>query len=253
MIALALAVLPLLAGAADESELIRVGEIVLDAASITERAREAKRLGAKLTPEQLVDAMVDEALLANEGRRVGLERDPAVRTLIENDQAAILSRIYDAEKLGKAIEPDEARLRELYHLEADTARLTLIVVATQKEAAAIGERLAKGGEWALEAARSLDPMTSRAKGDTGTLKRAFIPPSLLSHAFTAPLGAIVGLARVQARRLGGGEGGRAERRAGGRLRRRAPHAAPEGEGRGRRLRARARPRRPSRQTRREGG
>lgn len=191
MIQLACLALPLLLGAPDDPPVIRVGDVALSAGAVTARAEALRKRGVPFSAEQLIEGLIEEAALAAEARRTGLDRDPSVRALVVNTQSGLLARAVE-DQLSKAVRPTEERLRSLFHLDADTVRLSLVVVGTRDEALQVLDRLSRGGEFALEATKSMDPTSSRNKGDTGPLKRMLLDAAMAREAFKAPIGALFG-------------------------------------------------------------
>jgi hypothetical protein len=178
--------------AAGGEPLIRVGPVALDAAAISRRAAALRAEGRKFTGDQFVDALIDESVLAAEARRTGLDKDPSVQAEVEQNAAQVLAAAFVDGPLASSFSPSDADLEQLYHQDADVVQLDLVVVATETEAKQVKDRLAAGGEFALEAARSLDPGSARNKGSTGPLRRADLPPALAKPAFEAPLGDLFG-------------------------------------------------------------
>lgn len=192
MIRLALLLAPLAVAGAEPVPVIRVDAVAITAEAITRRAESLRAEGRKFKPEELVEALVDEAALAVEARRTGLDKDPGVRAVVEQGAAKALAEYFASERLADAIVPTEAELQKLYHDGSDLVRLEMVAVATEAEAAQVLKRLETGGELALEVARSLDIRSRSKKGDTGLLNKIQLAPTLVKPAFEAPIGKLFG-------------------------------------------------------------
>lgn len=189
----AAALLAALCAQADGPTVLRVDDIALTATDVTTRAADFLRTntGSPIQPGQFVDALVDELLLAADARRSGLATKPEARAAVEGARAKLLARIYwEREIIGKA-KPTEEQVRALFHESTDTVRLRLVVLATREEAAAALARLTAGGEFALEATRSLHRSAAKG-GDTGAVLRKELDPALAKVAFVAPKGKLFG-------------------------------------------------------------
>jgi parvulin-like peptidyl-prolyl isomerase len=184
--------LPALLVAGEAPDVIRVGDVGFTRASVAARARDLRAAGVTFQPDQLVESMTDEAALAAEARRTGFDKHPDVRALVDLETATLLAEHVTETEISPSVKPTEEALRLLFHQSADTVDLELVVVGTEPEAAAVRARLAAGGEFALEAARSVDPRSSRNKGRTGPLSRIQMDPLLAEPAFAQPVGALFG-------------------------------------------------------------
>jgi peptidyl-prolyl cis-trans isomerase C len=188
MFAAALLLAVAVSSAADQT-VAQVDSVRITRADLDERLRvlRARRLAA--APAPAVDALVDEALLAGEARRLGLDRDPAVVAEIESERRRLAAETFVADATP---EPTEAQLRELYHQTADSARLVLVKLATEPDARAALERVRSGGDLAAEARRSVDGGLAARLGDTGPVSRAALDPALAAEVFRAAPGAVIG-------------------------------------------------------------
>jgi hypothetical protein len=148
-------------------------------------------MGNSTQPATFVDALVDELLLALDAQRSGLAKAPATRTAIEAARAKFLARAYWEREIVAKAKPPEDQVRALYHDTGDTVRLRLIVLSSREEAAAALSRLTAGGEFALEASRSLHRSAAKG-GDTGAVGRRDLDPALAKVAFHAPKGKLFG-------------------------------------------------------------
>jgi hypothetical protein len=143
-----------------------------------------------VAPRQAVVALVDEAVLAAEARRQGLDREPSVAEAIATERRKLLLSALE-ENLQATLTPTDEALRTLYHSTGDAVRLTLVKLVSREEADAAMKRVKAGGDLAAEAARSVDPRLAGSKGDT-TISRGQLEPALAEVAFTAPVGTLFG-------------------------------------------------------------
>lgn len=166
----------------------RVNGETVTAADVAERAAAARAAGSRQGLPQLVEDLVNEAVLAEDGARAGLDRDPRVRAAGDAAARRAAAELF-VEEAARAVAPaSDAELRNMFHDVADSVHLQAVVVATRGEAEAILERLAKGGRFADEARQSLDSAAAARGGDRGLEVRAQLDPALATLAFSAPLG-----------------------------------------------------------------
>lgn len=169
--------------------LARVDSVQITRADVTERLRVLRTRRRASSPSAVVADLVDEALLAGEARRTGLDRDPEVTAALDAQRRRLAVDALTARMAGA---PSESTLRDLYHQTADTARLVLAKVASEEEARALRERVRKGAELAVEARHSADPALAAQGGDTGLVARAALDPALAAEVFRAGTGDVVG-------------------------------------------------------------
>jgi EpsD family peptidyl-prolyl cis-trans isomerase len=105
--------------------------------------------GAKPTPAQLVDAMIDEELLAQKALDLKLERQPQVRAAIEAMRTRILAQSY-MQLLATSEKEDPAKVRAFYRANPalfEQRRIyrlfELIITAPPLERAALRARVSK--------------------------------------------------------------------------------------------------------------
>jgi hypothetical protein len=181
----------LAAGAASSGSDVfaRVDDVVITRADLDERLRV---LGVKAKkPEQALNDLVDEALLAADARRAGLDRNPAVVEAIEAQRRRLATDAYLA-NLATAYTPADDELRRMYHSSGDQLRLVLGKYATEEDARAVYDRVKAGGDLAAEARRSVDSRLAAQGGDTGLVSQVLLDPELAEAAMRAPVGSLVG-------------------------------------------------------------
>jgi hypothetical protein len=209
------------AGAASPADevLAKVDSVAVTRADYDERSRALAAAGARFTAAEVVSTLVDEALLAAEARRLGVDREPGVVAQVERQRRRLAAVAY-VEALGSSAEITDAALREMYHSTGDALRLVLVKVATEADARAALERVRKGGDLADEARRGVDGSLSSRGGDTGWIVRAAVDPKLAAAAFAATPGELIGpvplalgwaVARLVEKRIGDDAGFSARR------------------------------------------
>jgi parvulin-like peptidyl-prolyl isomerase len=191
--ALALA-LALAGSPAAPQVLAQVDAVQITRADLEERLRVLRVRKVPADPAGQVAALVDEALLAGEARRRGLDKDPTVTGLLAQERRRMA---VDAFAASLVAEPSEADLRSLYHQTGDSVRLVLVKLETEADARAALQRVKAGGDIAAEARRSLDPRLAAAGGDTGQTTRAAVAPALAGEAFSAPIGSVFGPVQLE--------------------------------------------------------
>lgn len=178
-----------LALAAPVGEVVaRVGGQPVALQRLAARWEATRAAGGHSRPADLLQDLVHEALLLQEGLAAGAERDPAVLQQVEAERRRLAGERFLEGELGKVPPVSEEDLRAAFRTGADLARVEWIVLASREEAQGLLERLAKGADFAAEAARSLDPATAGRGGALGLVSRLQLDPVLQEPAFSAPLG-----------------------------------------------------------------
>lgn len=172
--------------AAEDPIVARVDGEQIRESQLRARVETARKSGGQAVPALLVEDLVNEALLAKEGYRQGLAKDPAVKP-----KAEAAAKRAAAELLKKQIKEtaqvDDKILSSLYHSQKDSAKLRLVVFTTEDDAKASLQRLRGGGKLADEAKRSVDRTSAATKGEMGTRTRGQLGELLAQAAFAAPL------------------------------------------------------------------
>lgn len=184
LVALVLASAPA-APPADEV-VARVDGTAILGSELRDRIVSTRAAGGTAAPEPLVEDLINEVVMAAEGYKLGLAKDPEVVAAVAQERRRLAGiRLVDKE-INTAANLDDAQLQAMYHLGADSAHLLLIVLPSKADAEAALGRLRKGGKAADEASHSLDPATLNA-GDYGTRSRGQLPTELEGPAFAVPL------------------------------------------------------------------
>lgn len=158
------------------------------------------RPGERLTPEtafarELVEAYVEQRLLAQAARDEGLHRTPAIARRINAARDRVLAASYMESRIDSAVTPQS--VEQLYKAQAgvtalgDEVRARHIVVATGEEAEEIVTLLTGGADFgALARERSIDRATAPYGGEIGWFTRAMMAPAFANAAFSAEVGKI---------------------------------------------------------------
>ncbi|MFN3959760.1 MAG: peptidylprolyl isomerase [Parvularculaceae bacterium] len=144
---------------------------------------------------KLVEAYVEQRLLAKAALEEGVQRDAKVATRLGAARDRILAASYMRARIDAAVTPE--RVRRLYETQSDVTRLgdevraRHIVVESESEARAVVAALKAGGDFGAYArARSLDRATAPLGGEIGWFTRDMMTPTLAEAAFSTPVGAI---------------------------------------------------------------
>jgi parvulin-like peptidyl-prolyl isomerase len=169
---------------ADEA-VARVDGTAIGASELRDRIVSTRSAGGNAAPELLVEDLVNEAVMAAEGYKLGLAKDPEVVAAVAQERRRLAGIRLVEREINGAAALDDAQLLSMYHLGADSAHLLLVVLPSKEDAEAALGRLKKGGKVADEASHSLDPATLNA-GDYGTRSRGQLPVELEAPAFSVP-------------------------------------------------------------------
>lgn len=154
----------------------------------------------KLTVEaaferELVNAYVEQRLLARAAIEEGLQRDPAVQRRLNAARDRILASSFIEGQIAAAVTPE--RVKRVYESQADVTRLgdevqaRHILVATEAEARGVIAELRAGGDFAaLARARSIDRSTAPLGGEIGWFTRDMMTAPFAAAAFSTAIGEI---------------------------------------------------------------
>jgi peptidyl-prolyl cis-trans isomerase C len=123
--------------------------------------------------EALLDDLVTQEVLVQEGRRVGVEKDPAVKSRLEEARRQIVVQAF----LQKIVEADvtDEKVKAYYESHKEEfrqVRASHIVVETEEQAKDVKKRAAAGGDFAALAKElSTDPSAKENGGDLGFFRR----------------------------------------------------------------------------------
>ncbi|MBI5477914.1 MAG: peptidylprolyl isomerase [Deltaproteobacteria bacterium] len=193
---LTLLMVTILAAPPDEVLATVDGKPILHSQAVA-RARATAGAGGVGDLRSLVEDLVNEEVLAGEGYRQGLDKAPAAVAAAEAERRRLAAERLLAKDVYPAVVVEEAAVRQMFHETGDSVRLSAIVLATEDEAKALLERLAKGADWNKEALHSLDMRTARSGGDMGDMTRGQLGGALGEAAFSAPIGKPHGPVRLE--------------------------------------------------------
>ncbi len=150
-----------------------------------------------LTPEsafsrELVEAYVEQRLLARAALNSGLQRTPQVFRRVNAARDHVLAGAFIEDRMNASVTPE--KVRQLYDSTAgvtrlgDEVRARHIVVATGAEADEIVKLLEGGADFGeLARSRSIDRATAPLGGEVGWFTKAMMAPAFANAAFsTAP-------------------------------------------------------------------
>ena len=176
-----------------EGRYVHLSEIVSAA-----QASGVLREGETLTPpaafeRELVQAYVEQRLLARAATDDGLQRKQEVSRRLGAARDRVLAAAYMEERLASAVSDDT--VERLYSRQADVTRLgdevraRHIVVADGAEAEAVVAALEAGGSFEdLARELSTDRATAPLGGEIGYFTKEMMTPALAAAAFSTPAG-----------------------------------------------------------------
>ena len=178
-------------GLAASGELARVGQTSITREAFVLRASAMRADRRPVTPDLVVDSLVDEAVLAEEARRERLAADPTVRPRLRSAQRRVLADAVIA-AAAASVTPSDAELRASYHATADFARIQLLSYPSAGEAQAARDRLGRGAALAAEAARAKRAQVTADDASAPYLLRVQLEPAVERAVFAARPGELVG-------------------------------------------------------------
>ena len=144
----------------------------------------------------IVEQLIDQMLLAEAGRKAGLEQRPAIVLTLLNQRRATLADAYLRQAVGERVTPEavEARYRQRYLDSEPTleVRAGHILVETEETAADLKAQLDAGADFALLAAEHGTDGTVTQGGDLGWFAHSDMVPEFADAAFAMAPCAISG-------------------------------------------------------------
>lgn len=169
----------------------RVGSSTITASEVT------ARLHGGSDYQGAAQDLVNDTALAQAAEQLGYAKDPRVQAEIEQKVGKIAGEAFLAAEVDPSVKVDDRALAELFHLQSDSVRIRLIVLSTEKEAAASIARLKSGATFAAEARNSLDPRSRARSGEMSLALRGQLEPALQKVAFEAPLKQVTGPVQLE--------------------------------------------------------
>jgi len=202
-LAIALASIPTLLDAQETKVLARIGNKTVTEADLNGLANAVpeKYRDLYLTPEgrkKSLEYVVNIYVLAEEAEKQGLDKAPDIGKLMDFTQKDLLARIY-LDRMGKDLPPPSEQEAKQYFdkfrdqfTTPESVHLHHILVATEKEAKSVLERIKKGEKFA-EIAGQVSICPSKSKGgDLDWLPKGSLVPEIEEVAFTVKSGQITG-------------------------------------------------------------
>ncbi len=179
-----------LVSSSGEDVVARVDGAPITRAAVERRLEVARGLRASLSPDQALESIVNDALLAAEARRLGLGDPREIAALVDREMRVRASAAF-VESVATRREADEATLREMFHATSDFVAYDLLAYGTQQEARAARERIDKGGKYEAEAPGALAARLYPKAAEAPLSMRAQLGP-MAPPLFAAAPGGIVG-------------------------------------------------------------
>jgi hypothetical protein len=187
-------VLAALSSAPGTGVVARVDDVEITRAAVVDTLSELRAGNGRVTPDEALDTLVLDALLSAEARRTGLAEAPRVRELIEREKRRLALSVMIEREVASAPPAPEDELRRRYHSTADSARLRVLVFPSE-EAARVALAIVQRSGSFDDATRAPVP-GFELPGIAGPKIRAQLSPAVAEVAFTAPIGAAAGPARL---------------------------------------------------------
>ena len=142
----------------------------------------------------IVDQMIDQMLLAEAGRKAGLEKRPSVALNLLNQQRAILADAYLRQEVTARATPEAvgALYKQLY-IDAESleeVRAAHILVESEELVADLKAQIDGGADFATLAAEHGTDGTAQQGGDLGWFKHSDMVPEFADAAFAMETGTI---------------------------------------------------------------
>lgn len=162
------------------------GEVITQQ-QVVERLSRAQQMGLRASPRNIVDDLVTEAIVAQDGYAKGLQRDPAVTAAVEQARRKLAAGRFVAKEIDTAAKATDEQLLAMYHATADNAKIETITLVSEEVAKAALDRLSKGASFAEKSKFAVDPAQASAGGKPVTRSRADLGEELAKAVFAAPL------------------------------------------------------------------
>lgn len=181
-----------LAAVADADVLARVDDVAITRGALVRRMEAMGPRAKPLTPADVLEGLVEEALLAQEARRLGLAGAPEVKERVDSDVRGAAAVALVETEIGARATPDEARLREMFHATADFVAYDLVVFDARDKAAAALQAIQRGSTLDAEARSAVVARIHTPPESAPPVMRGQIEAPLAAELFRAAPGAVVG-------------------------------------------------------------
>jgi peptidyl-prolyl cis-trans isomerase C len=184
------------APAANDPVIARVNGVVLHRSDFEAAERtlppQAQKLPLATVYPILLEQLVDGELIAEAGRKQGLQKDPEVVNALKRDEDRLVEHTYLSRAIKAAATEDalKTKYQEFLkqHPPQEQVRASHILVKTKKEAEDIIAQLDKGADFATLAKKySTDP-GGKTGGDLGFFTKQQMVPAFADAAFALKVG-----------------------------------------------------------------
>lgn len=147
--------------------------------------------------DRAVFRLVNDALLAQEARALGMDREEAVASKVARQRESLAVAALEREEIWERAEPTEAEIAEAFAREYRTIRFRMMTAHERDTALELLELLEGGTDFAtLAQERSVDPYAPRG-GLVESLAHIDMPRELAADAFAASPGELKGPIRTR--------------------------------------------------------
>lgn len=177
--------------ASPDGAVARVDGAVISAAALRNKISELRNRQDAGDAQRALDRLVDEALLAGEARRLGLDRDPAVTAAVDTEtRRAAADRLVEREIAPATVA--EETLLQIFHQSSDFARFEIVAFRSREEAQASLERIRQGATFRSEAPKALVARVYEKASEAPLTMRGAMERALADAVFQGAVGAVVG-------------------------------------------------------------
>lgn len=181
-----------LAGAADGGVLARVDDVPITQGALLRRMEAMGPRAMRSTIEDVLQGLIEEALLAGEGRRLGLGASREVQERVDSELRAAAAVAMVEKEIGARAGANEARLRQSFHATADFVAYDLVVFDSRERAAAALRNIRLGSALEAESRGALVARFQPSAAAASPTLRAQIEAPLADELFRAQPGTVIG-------------------------------------------------------------
>ena len=181
-----------LAASATDEVVARVDGSVVTAAALNRRLQAAAAQRNYAAPRDMIDRMVNEAVFAAEARRLGMAGSPDVVARIDKQRRRAAAASFVENEIESRVEPDQKRLRQMFHATADFVAFEFLAFETKQSADGAAQRIRKGSSLKAESSGAAVSKLYPREADAPPSMRAQLEPAIAQALFAAAPGAVVG-------------------------------------------------------------
>jgi peptidyl-prolyl cis-trans isomerase C len=146
--------------------------------------------------ERLVDRVIDDALVAQEGRAMEMQLEPPIPQRLEAMRRRLALERLEQEEIHDKVHVDDEDLRRTFEQDYETVTLRIITVHEREEADRLWDQLKEGGDFeAMAAEHSVDQYATRG-GLMEDLARKDLPAEIVASAWRLEPGQRTGPVRT---------------------------------------------------------